>query len=186
MSHARSIRRRRVSGCFAPAIQLRKSLRATGVRSPHAAFAPGVAARALRKSGGAVGSDISVAIHDHSVGRQQWHAYRCDRTWAGKDEIPFCRDSGSSDRPARPVDSPPRRDRRAAAAGRIVQSQAIVEPTLHYPRHTSPGAYNPDSLFFSEFEPLDAEGRTFRTVAAELKDMRELRLDRDIVIPRPR
>jgi len=71
------------------------------------------------------------------------------------------------------------------ALGRIVQSQAIVEPTLHYPRDVSSSAYSPDTLFFPEFEPLDAEGRTFRDVAWELKEMRELRLDRDIIIAWP-
>src|SRR5438128_6896628 len=61
IEQAFSIRRLRVSGCLAESIQLIKSLRAIGVRSLHRAFAIGVAARALQRSVGTLGSDSSPA-----------------------------------------------------------------------------------------------------------------------------
>lgn len=72
-----------------------------------------------------------------------------------------------------------------AALGRVVQSQAILEPMLHYPADASTSAYTNDTLFFSEFVKLDAAGRTFRQVASEIAKVRTLYLDRDIVIPVP-
>ena len=50
MSHAFSIRRRRVSGCLAELIEKIQSRRAIGVMSAHPAIASGAAARALRRS----------------------------------------------------------------------------------------------------------------------------------------
>src|SRR5271169_4472751 len=50
MSHAFSIRRRRVSGCLAVLIEKTQSRRAIGVMSSHPARASGAAARALRRS----------------------------------------------------------------------------------------------------------------------------------------
>ena len=52
MSHALSIRRRRVSGCLAEIIEKIQSRRAIGVMSSHPACASGAAARALRRSVG--------------------------------------------------------------------------------------------------------------------------------------
>ena len=72
-----------------------------------------------------------------------------------------------------------------AAMGRIVQSQAIVEPILHYPNDTSSSAFWPVALLFSELDSLDAQGRTFGDLAIKSRNMREMRLDRDIVIPNP-
>lgn len=53
------MRRLRVSGCLAASIQLRKSLRAMGVRSFHRAFAIDAATSALRRSAGTLGSNSS-------------------------------------------------------------------------------------------------------------------------------
>ena len=52
MSQAFSIRRLRVSGCFAELMEKIQSRRAIGVMSPHPACASGEAARALRRSVG--------------------------------------------------------------------------------------------------------------------------------------
>jgi hypothetical protein len=89
----------------------------------------------------------------------------------------FARDLADLDREALPL--------LIAALGRTVQSQAIIEPILRYPKDTSSSAFSPDMLFFSEFAKLDAQGRTFREIAVEIQQMRELRLDRDVVIPSP-
>ncbi len=72
-----------------------------------------------------------------------------------------------------------------SALGRVVQSQAMLEPVLHYPKDTASSGFSPETLFFSEYDALDAQGRTFRDVAIESREMRELRFDHDIVIPSP-
>ena len=61
MSHALSIRRLRVSGCFAELIEKIQSRRAIGVMSSHPACASGAAARALRRSVGILISGSSPA-----------------------------------------------------------------------------------------------------------------------------
>ena len=61
MSHAFSIRRRRVSGCLAELIEKIQSRRAIGVMSSHPACASGTAERALRRSIGTLISDSSPA-----------------------------------------------------------------------------------------------------------------------------
>ncbi len=88
----------------------------------------------------------------------------------------FARDLAESDDKALPL--------LIAALGRVVQSQAITEPMLHYPRDVA-GAFASDAMFFPEYAKVDARGRTFREVASKCKNMRKLRLDRDIVIPNP-
>jgi len=61
MSHAFSIRRRRVSGCLAELIEKIQSRRAIGVIASHPACASGEAARAVRRSVGTLISDSSPA-----------------------------------------------------------------------------------------------------------------------------
>lgn len=61
MSHAFSIRRRRVSDCFAELIEKIQSRRAIGVMSSYPACASGAAARALRRSIGTLISGSSPA-----------------------------------------------------------------------------------------------------------------------------
>ena len=61
MSHAFSIRRRRVSGCLAELIEKIQSRRAMGVMSSHPARATGAVASALRRSIGTLTSGSSPA-----------------------------------------------------------------------------------------------------------------------------
>jgi len=89
----------------------------------------------------------------------------------------FARDLAARDPAALPL--------LVTALGRPVQSQAMLETVLRYPRHGSSGAFSPETLFFSEYDPLDAAGRTFREIAAEIRKFRRLRLDRNVVIPNP-
>lgn len=62
-----STRRLRVSNCLAESIHIIKSLRASGVSSPHRAFAFGAAAKTLRRSPGTLGSGSSLFILDSNL-----------------------------------------------------------------------------------------------------------------------
>jgi len=71
-----------------------------------------------------------------------------------------------------------------AALGRIVQSQAIVEPILH-DGDVDSRWMEEQTLLFDDTFPLDSAGHHLYDIVRKIKRTRRLRLGRDIVLPWP-